>query len=36
MCFCAGALAVIAGIAVFALALVAVNAGGKALLGSRV
>ena len=29
-----GALAVIAGIAVFALALVAVNAGGKALLGS--
>jgi hypothetical protein len=30
-----GALAVIAGIAVFALALVAVNAGGKALLGSE-
>ena len=30
-----GALAVVAGIAVFALALVAVNAGGKALLGSE-
>ena len=30
-----GALAVIAGIAVFALALVAVNAGGKALLGAE-
>lgn len=30
-----GALAVIAGIAVFALALVAVNAGGKALLGTE-
>ena len=29
-----GALAVIAGLAMFALALVAVNAGGKALLGS--
>ena len=30
-----GALAVVAGIAVFALALVVVNAGGKALLGSE-
>jgi hypothetical protein len=30
-----GALAVVGGIAVFALALVAVNAGGKALLGSE-
>jgi hypothetical protein len=30
-----GALAVVAGIAVFALALVAVNAGGKALLGTE-